>query len=64
MSCEKYKAIYTECWNLHKKYYGKKDLTGLPEDMREIHSKYQCIFCNDLLIAVAEELNRDTGDKG
>lgn len=64
MSWEEYRAIYTECWNLHKKYYGKTDFSGLPEDMNVIHEKHSNVFCTELLIAIAEELNRDTGDKG
>lgn len=54
---EAYKEIYTDVWRLHKKHFGKPDWDSFVVEMQEIKRKHDSKFCEDLLIAVAEDLN-------
>ena len=60
---DKYKEIYTDVWQLHKKHFGRPDWDSFVVEMQELNEKHKSKFCEDLLIAVAENLNGD-GSKG
>jgi len=64
MTWETYKQIYTDVWNLHKKYFGNTDYDAFVEEFTKLGAKYNHPFCENLLIAVAEDLTRDERDKG
>ena len=62
---ERYKEIYTDVWGLHKKYYGTQDYDTFVEEFTKLGAKYNHPFCENLLIAVAEDISRnDKGSKG
>lgn len=63
MKWSEYKQIYAEVYKLHEKYDGIKAFDSFVEEMSAIGKKHNCKFCNDLLLAVAEELNRGSGDQ-
>ena len=61
-----YFKIYSEIWNLHKKYYGCDDLDDtwkrLIDDSQEVYEKYKNLpqgkFAKKLLVATLGELER------
>lgn len=55
---EKYKEIYTDAWKIHKKHFERTDWDSFVEEMQEINKKHNSKFCSDLLVAIAEDLNR------
>ena len=55
---EAYKEIYTDVWQLHKKHFGRPDWDSFVVEMQAIKKKHDSKFCEDLLIAVAENLER------
>lgn len=59
------KQIYTDVWNLHKKYFHQKDIDydSLTKDMQDLSAKYDCEFCSALLIAMYEDLDDRWADK-
>ena len=61
---EQRKQIYTDIYQLHKKYLGTQDFEGFVKEQAAIYRKYNSTFCKELLMAVAEDINRyDTGSK-
>ena len=64
MDWENYKQIYTDVWNLHKKYFKSQDYDAFVKEFTELGAKYNHPFSEALLIAVAEDLTRDERNKG
>lgn len=56
---EQRKQIYTDIYQLHKRYFGTQDFEGFIKDQGEIYKKYNSTFCKQMLIAVAEDINRE-----
>ncbi len=64
-----YFKIYSEIWNLHKKYYGCDDSDGtwgqLIDDSQKVYEKYKDLtqgeFVKKLLVAILGELERCSG---
>ena len=62
MEWSEYKQIYAEVYKLHEKYEGLNAFDSFVEEMSAIGKKHNCKFCDDLLLAVAEDINR--GQRG
>ena len=60
MEWDKYKEIYTDVWNLHKKHFENPDYDRFVEEFTKIGAKYNHPFCEALLLAVAEDISNDT----
>ena len=58
MDWDKYKEIYTDVWNLHKKYFNSTDYDGFVKEFTEIGARYNDPFCEALLLAVAEDISK------
>ena len=63
MKWSEYKQIYAEVYKLHEKYHGLKCYDSFVDESSEIYGRHRDQFCTDLLLAVAEDINRGSGDQ-
>ncbi|MDU7031312.1 hypothetical protein [uncultured Robinsoniella sp.] len=67
ITLEMVKYLYTDLWRFHKKYFTPVNDNGywgdIISDAKEISEKYNCRFCNLMLLAIEDELDINWTDK-